>query len=363
MSFWIAAILLTTAMGGLLLRPLYKRQRSTGIQPADVYNAQLAELEREVATGLVSEDDATSARAEIARRLLRAQEDAETTEPISKLDPRSFTITLISLVVAIGFGGYIYLGSPGLPGQPFATRDLATESAERLGPAAQELERQLNEIEDPADRALFLADALASVGAFDEAIEAYLNVLSMRSEDAAALTRIGEIQLAQANGTVSADIASWFDRALASDPFKPRATYYRALFDYQQGRFSEADNRLTALIESAPDGAVWVGQVSGLRDEARNALQLPEGAQDVLALDEAERDARIYEMVAGLAARLEENPDDFEGWLRLGNAYAVLGQPGESAQALLQALSLAGDEPVLRERVIDVANQYGIGLD
>jgi len=60
---------------------------------------------------------------------------------------------------------------------------------------------------------------------------------------------------------------------------------------------------------------------------------------------------------------LEENPDDFEGWLRLGNAYAVLGQPGESAQALLQALSLAGDEPVLRERVIDVANQYGIGLD
>jgi cytochrome c-type biogenesis protein CcmH len=46
-----------------------------------------------------------------------------------------------------------------------------------------------------------------------------------------------------------------------------------------------------------------------------------------------DRAAMIRDMVAGLAARLEEQPGDLEGWRRLGRSYQVLGEPQKAADA------------------------------
>jgi cytochrome c-type biogenesis protein CcmH len=52
----------------------------------------------------------------------------------------------------------------------------------------------------------------------------------------------------------------------------------------------------------------------------------------------------IRDMVAGLAARLEEQPDDIEGWRRLGRSYQVLGEPQKAADAWRHvAQALPGD--------------------
>lgn len=347
-----------------VFQPLLRARRNSGIQPSDVYRAQLAEVEREAEAGLLSDADATGARAEIARRLLRASEAAQSSKDSDKpIDPRITTIAITVFVIVLSLGGYLWLGNPGLPSQPFAARDLASESAARLGPAAQELERRLGEIEDPAERARFLANALLLAGALPEAIEGYLRVLSYLPEDADALTRIGEIQLAEADGIVNEDIVTWFDRALVSEPLMPRANYYRALFDYQQADFAVAQARLDHLLETAPADAPWIAQVSGLRDEARRAQEgVPGGAEEMLALDEDARTARIREMVAGLAARLEQSPTDFEGWLRLANAYAVLDQRTEAGEALLRAGVLAQGEPLLEARVAEIAAAHDLPL-
>jgi len=65
-----------------------------------------------------------------------------------------------------------------------------------------------------------------------------------------------------------------------------------------------------------------------------------------------ERQAFIESMVSRLADRLEENPGDAEGWLRLGRAYRVLGRPGEARQAFENALAASAerraDDPVRR---------------
>ncbi len=53
-------------------------------------------------------------------------------------------------------------------------------------------------------------------------------------------------------------------------------------------------------------------------------------------------------MVAKLAARLDENPDDLEGWLRLVRAYGVLGQRKEAEAALGRGrAAFADDKPAL----------------
>ena len=50
-------------------------------------------------------------------------------------------------------------------------------------------------------------------------------------------------------------------------------------------------------------------------------------------------------MVDGLAARLEEEPGDLDGWLRLSRAYAVLGEPERAKAAVDRAAELVAQLP------------------
>ncbi len=58
------------------------------------------------------------------------------------------------------------------------------------------------------------------------------------------------------------------------------------------------------------------------------------------ALAPADREQAIRSMVEGLAARLEQNPQDRAGWLRLANAWKVLGDNPRAAAAYRQADTL-----------------------
>ena len=49
-------------------------------------------------------------------------------------------------------------------------------------------------------------------------------------------------------------------------------------------------------------------------------------------------------MVDGLAARLEEQPDDLEGWRMLGRSYQVLGEPQKAAEAYRQVAQALPDD-------------------
>ena len=50
-------------------------------------------------------------------------------------------------------------------------------------------------------------------------------------------------------------------------------------------------------------------------------------------------------MVDRLAARLKQNGDDVDGWLRLVRAYMVLGQIDKAKQAIADARQATGSEP------------------
>ena len=81
-------------------------------------------------------------------------------------------------------------------------------------------------------------------------------------------------------------------------------------------------------------------------------------AEDVAAATEMtpeEREGMIRGMVEGLAARLETNPNDADGWLRLARSYEVLGE-GEAARgALRQAAELRPDD-------IQIQSSYATAL-
>lgn len=65
--------------------------------------------------------------------------------------------------------------------------------------------------------------------------------------------------------------------------------------------------------------------------------------EDVAAASEMsaeDRGAFILSMVDRLASRLEENPEDLDGWIKLANAYKVLGDKPKALSALEQASGL-----------------------
>ena len=62
-------------------------------------------------------------------------------------------------------------------------------------------------------------------------------------------------------------------------------------------------------------------------------------------LPPAQQQAMIEGMVAALAARLAETPDDAEGWLRLGRSYLTLERWSEAQAAYQRATALLGEAP------------------
>ena len=70
------------------------------------------------------------------------------------------------------------------------------------------------------------------------------------------------------------------------------------------------------------------------------------GPEDIRAAERMTPEQRremIRGMVGRLAERLEDNPADLSGWLRLAKAYQVLGRIEESAEAYARARALAPD--------------------
>jgi cytochrome c-type biogenesis protein CcmH len=57
----------------------------------------------------------------------------------------------------------------------------------------------------------------------------------------------------------------------------------------------------------------------------------------------------ILAMVGNLAARLEKQPDDIEGWARLGRSYMVLNEPQKARDAYAHAVKLKPDDTALKE--------------
>lgn len=63
--------------------------------------------------------------------------------------------------------------------------------------------------------------------------------------------------------------------------------------------------------------------------------------------------ATMAQLVAGLAAKLEEEPENPEGWFMLGRSYMSMGRYSEAANAFKQVLNLVGDEPAVMLRYAD----------
>jgi len=92
-----------------------------------------------------------------------------------------------------------------------------------------------------------------------------------------------------------------------------------------------------------------------------------EQIEAVQTMSADDRAAMIEGMVSGLAARLENEPDDLEGWTMLARSYGVLNRYDESADAYSRAIELAPENIDLRigraEALLNGLNSEGKPID
>jgi cytochrome c-type biogenesis protein CcmH len=73
-----------------------------------------------------------------------------------------------------------------------------------------------------------------------------------------------------------------------------------------------------------------------------------------------DRQRMIEGMVAGLASRLKTNGKDFAGWLRLVNAYVVLGRKDRASAAVADARIALADDAAALQKLDAQARKLGL---
>jgi cytochrome c-type biogenesis protein CcmH len=223
-------------------------------------------------------------------------------------------------LLGVGGGTYWMVGRPNLATR--AAQGLGTRDINGLIPFLIERVRK-----EPGDMQawIYLGRAYMTAGDARDAANAFGRAVAVaranHSEDASLDSAYGEA-LVEANGAVSDEAAAAFTAALAQNPKDAAARFFlgqaRAEHNDKDGAMGFWQPLLADVPANAPLHQLLVDRI---------ALLTAQGG--------AAPDPRA--MVAGLAARLKQNPDDAQGWQRLIRAYAVLGQTGDAKTALATA--------------------------
>jgi cytochrome c-type biogenesis protein CcmH len=389
MALWLALGSMTLLAVGLVVAPLVRRRglvASRRDYDLRVYRAQLAELTREQERGVIGEREAAAARLEVERRILAADaaEGRGRHAPAGRGRHWATAIVLLVGLPALAGGLYWQLGSPYQPAAPFAGRaaeraqlaaaqDREQEALRSLEPMIARLEAHLESDPDDLATSLRLGRAYALAAQFERAAATYRDAIARHEGVAELHSALGEALVMASGGTVGAEAGAAFDRALALDPGDVRARFYAGLALLQRGEQQGALAAWAGLIEDAPADAPWLpdlrqrtaalAQELGLDPDravpasrpAAAEIEGPDGAtgprgpsaeqmRAAEAMSPAERQEMIRGMVAGLVARLEQQPDDIEGWRMLGRSWAALGEAAKSAEAYRQVASRLPDD-------------------
>ncbi len=397
--FWIVIGVMTIVVIGLMVRPLLVHRADDGLSRADfdiaVFKDQLAELARDHDSGMIGDAEYTAARTEIERRLLTAAHEGKSAEAAGRAVGGRATAVVVGIGLPVAaLAVYLQLGAPHLPDRPFAARTdtgggavahTAPSTTGGLGEMVERLSARLTRNPDDLDGWVLLARTLIEMKQFDKAADAYGRAVVLSDRHPALLADHAEARLMAGGGSFTPAIHADFVAAFQAEPALPKPWYYLGLDRAMGGNYRGAVEMWTDLIAISDSDAPFLQAVrqqiaKAARDGGFDAAEVhpSEGAQRLVAdriagpavpsarstgaeqvgagvgapalsqeqmqsvagMSSDDQQAMIRSMVQRLADRLEDNPNDRDGWLRLARAYEVLGeaQKAKDAQARAKAL-------------------------
>jgi cytochrome c-type biogenesis protein CcmH len=379
MIFWILLAVMTAVVAALLLYPLLRGANAASDSregEAAVYRDQLAELDRDRAGGLISPEEAEYARAEIGRRLIAVSGGAAPAERRQRPGyRRAAEIFVLLLLPVTGLCLYVMMGRPDLPSQPLEAR--LENPGNDMAILVAKAERHLAQSPDDGKGWDVLAPIYFSTMRIGDAEMAYRNAIRLLGETPARLDGLAETLMAASSGIVTDDARQLLTQSLKLEPENPRARFYLALGLEQAGKADEARAGFEEIAGQSPAGAPWMplvnehiakngGTPSAPANGATTTGAAPLGGptqSDVAAAEQmnsGDRQQMIRGMVDSLDAKLTENPDNLDGWLRLVRSYMVLNDKDHAMAALKRGLAAFPADGEKGKQLLALARELGL---
>lgn len=411
MIFWIVAAALALVTAGLFALALTRRaedEEHPAAYDLRVYRDQLKEVDKDLARGVIGEEDAARMKTEISRRILTADAQTQKVESGTAGEGKQSVVVAAALgLVVLGgsFGLYYKLGAPGYRDMPLqeraaeaqARRDnrdaqavaetkLPARPAAEAGDEFLELMAKLRAAveENPEDLRgqELLARNEANLGNMAAAYAAQAKVIEIKGDEATAGDYVlhANLLITAAGDYVSPEAEASLKKALELDPFNNLARYYMGLMMWQTGRPDATFRIWDQVLRQSPNDAPWVPSIRATITElawyagidykmpAPVPAHTPDGlsgpsAEDMEAAGELsveDRQAMIQGMVDQLSDRLATEGGTPQEWARLIGAYGVLGN-AERAQAIWdEAQQVFAETPDALEIVRTGATQAGL---
>jgi cytochrome c-type biogenesis protein CcmH len=250
-------------------------------------------------------------------------------------------------VAAVGFGFYAALGSPLL-----ALTSLRGATNEDYPALIATLAREMRERPGDLQGWMLLGRGYMAVGNAPEAMKAFRQAVDISKTRLGAvppelLSSYGEA-IAQSSSAVTKEAEDIFQAVLQQDPSDLMARYYIGLAKSTRGDREGALQLWEGVLADSPPEAEWRGAL--LDQVALLRSQLPSGSAA----------PNPQAMVAQLASRLDANPNDLEGWLRLIRAYSVLGETSKAAAALSRARTVFANQPQAQAALAQAAKENAL---
>ena len=272
--FIVLALLLVLCVAGVVLWVLLRQRAvptsaSQANANANVYRAQIKDLDREHESGHISEEEWKVSRDELSLRLLEDTSTAD--EPVAKKEsPALWTAVILAVALPVSAVGlYMWVGEPEAL-NPMALKSPDQVDQKDLAKMAQTLADKLQSQPENLQGWVMLGRTYRTLENFDAALRAYDTALKLSADDDLQLERI-EVIAMQRQGNFDGEPWRVIREILQKDPQHFGALLTAGSASYAEGKYADAlkywEQARKPLEANHPDLAGLENAIATVRDK------------------------------------------------------------------------------------------------
>lgn len=273
--FWIAAGLLTLAVLAVLCWPLLRRHgpahASRQAINTAIYRDQMAELERDLASGVLSSADHAAARDELERRVL--EDLGGNGAPSAAAAPRRLPRTAVALAVALPLAAvalYAVLGNPAAldPAARQETEPTAAEIEKMVATLAARLEQN----PDNPEGWVMLGRSYKVLGRFADAARAFDKAGPVLESAPELMLEVAELSAETNAGKIEGKGRDYLQRVLKEQPDNPQALALAGTDAYFRHDYASAVRHWERVLAQLPPDSPDARNLEAGIDKAKSLL-------------------------------------------------------------------------------------------
>ncbi len=313
-EFWIICALLLAVALLFVAWPLWRSAAKNNDVVRDAANLeilrdQLAELDTDLANGLLTQEAYEQGKRELQVRVLDEVESPKTSGAQARNPIKALAVALAVVVPLTSVGLYWKLGNLNvfLPQNPHA---VGAGNVTLSDTAIQELQAKLEKKPDDPEGWLLLARSLDEKKRFDEAVKAYEKLTELVPNEAQLWADYAD-SLAMTNGqSLKGRPTELLERALAIDPNHEKALALAGSAAMERGDYATAVRYWEKLLQQMPDKNSELAQeiTQGIQMAHSYLTRTGGGKGKAMEAASKERISGTVALSAGLKAKAA--PDD-----------------------------------------------------